>query len=268
MDRPERRRQSPRPAPGPTRVYLSTDATWDISDLLIGQVAFSGTVAAGRVRTPPRSTPTCRPPRPAQYRIIVRTDIFDDVVESNELNNTTASADVVTVTVPALHLGVPLQTTLSTGQDQLYEVQVGLGQTLRVDLTSSDAAASNELFLRYNAVPTGSQYDAIYQGALQANQFAVIPSTQAGDIPVLVRGQSEPAANTPVTLRGQRPARSRSPTSSPTRGATATTSPPRSWARQFDPQAIVKLVRPGLRRVRAGQLPGGQQHRDHRRSST
>ncbi len=144
------RNVSPNPASGSwtDTVYLATDATWDVSDPLVGEVAFSGTVAPGGTYT---STLKANLPAAAagQYRIIVRTNIFDDVVESNYLNNTTASADVVTVTVPALHLGVPLQTTLSTGQDQLYEVQVGLGQTLRVDLTSSIAGASNELYLRY-----------------------------------------------------------------------------------------------------------------------
>src|SRR5262249_54157964 len=121
-------------------------------------------------------------------------------VESNYLNNTTASADVMTVTVPELQLGVPVNTTLSTAQDRLYEVQVGLGKTLRVDLPSSDSSASNERDLRYNAVPSGAHYDAIYQGALQANQFAIIPSTQAGEYLILVRGQSEPGPNTAVTL--------------------------------------------------------------------
>ncbi|MCX7108529.1 MAG: hypothetical protein NTX45_00065 [Proteobacteria bacterium] len=61
-------------------------------------------------------------------------------------------------------------------------------------------AAANVLFLRYNALPTGSDYDAAYQGALQANQYAVIPSAKTGTYYVLVHGQSEPAANTPVTL--------------------------------------------------------------------
>src|SRR5262249_48631792 len=161
----------------------------------------SGSLQPGDSYPTPATLTTNLPAAAAgQYRIIVRTDIFDEVVESNELNNTTTSPDVMTVTVPELHLGVPVPTTLSTGQDRLYRVQVGLGQTLRVDLTSSSPSASNEIYLRYSAVPTGSQYDAAYQGALQANQFAVIPSTQAGEYLVLVHGQSEPSADTPVTL--------------------------------------------------------------------
>ena len=209
-----------------------------------------------RSRSPARSPPggtytsTLNANLPAaaagQYRVIVRTNIFDDVVESNYLNNTTASADVVTRhRARACTWACRVQTTLSTGQDQLYEVQVGLGQTLRVDLTSSDASASNELYLRYKAVPTGTQYDAVYQGALQANQFAVIPSTQAGEYLVLVRGQSEPAANTPVTIVANVLPFEITDVE-PDEGGDGQYVTTTILGAQFDPQAIVKLVRPGI----------------------
>jgi len=225
-------------------VYLSTDAIWDINDRLIGQVAFGGTVNPGSSYTSKLDT-NLPAAAAGQYRVIVRTDIFDEVVESNELNNTTASANVMSVTVPELHLGVPVQTTLSTGQDRLYEVQVGLGQTLRVDLTSSDPSASNELYLRYQAVPTGSQYDAAYQGALQANQFAVIPSTHAGEYLVLVRGQSEPGASTPVTVVANVLPFEITDVI-PDQGGDSKYVTTTILGAQFDPMAIVKLVRPGI----------------------
>src|SRR5262249_28423122 len=137
---------------------------------------------------------------PGQYRIIIRTDIFHEIPETDYLNNTTASANPLNVSVPALHLGVPVSTTLDNAQLQLYQLNVTLGQTLRVVVISSTANPANEIFLRYNAVSSGVSYDAPYQGALQANQFAVIPSTLAGTYCVLVRGQAEPAAATPVTI--------------------------------------------------------------------
>ena len=104
------------------------------------------------------------------------------------------------MTVPSLQLGVPLSTTLSTGQEQLYQVNVAYGQTLQVNLTSSDQNAANELYLRYNAVPTSSTYDAIYQGPLQANQYAIIPSTEAGTYYVLVDRPIGTGANTAATI--------------------------------------------------------------------
>ena len=76
--------------------------------------------------------------------------------------------------------GVPLSTSLSTGEDRLFRIVVPQGQTLQVDLKSASAAAANTMFLRYGALPSGATYDAAYQGALQADQRALIPSTTAG----------------------------------------------------------------------------------------
>jgi hypothetical protein len=227
------------------RAYLSPGATWSIDDTPIGdRFTYSGTLQPGQSYTATLNA-NLPPATPGSYRVIVRTNIFGDIIESNERNNTTASADVLDVTVPALQLGVPFADTLDSGEDRLYQVTVPDGDTLRVDLTSSDSSAADELFLRYNALPSASTYDAAYQGALQANQFAVIPSTHGGVYYVLVHGQSEPAAQTPITLLA-----SVLPfeitdvipdTGGDSRYVTTTI-----LGAQFDPQAIVKLERPGF----------------------
>src|SRR5205085_4876286 len=140
---------------------------------------------------------------------------------------------------------VPLNTTLATGADRLYQVAVQQGQTLQVALTSSDQAGANVLFLRYNALPTGSTYDAAYQGPLQANQFAVIPSTTAGIYYVLVHGQSEPGAGTPITIVANLLPFEITDVV-PDKGGDSRYVTTTILGAQFDPQAIVKLVRPGI----------------------
>jgi hypothetical protein len=122
--------------------YLSSDNVWDIGDRPVGRFAFTGTVASGDFYTGTLDA-NLPPATPGSYRIIVRTDIFDDILESQELNNKTTSADVLKVTVPELHLGVPLLTTLDTGQDRLFQVTVAQGDTLRVDLTSPPRTRSS-----------------------------------------------------------------------------------------------------------------------------
>ena len=121
-----------------------------MNDRLLGRVPFSGTLAPGDSYT--QSLQAAIPPvGPGQYRVIVRPDIFDEVYEgANESNNRTTSPDAINVTVDSLVLGAPLDTTLKTGQERLYQLTVGPGQTLKVDLTSS-AAASNEIFIRFGA---------------------------------------------------------------------------------------------------------------------
>jgi hypothetical protein len=224
--------------------YLSSDSSWDIGDLPIGTVTFSGTVAGHGGTYTATLDANLPPATPGQYRILVRADVFDEVIESSEFNTTT-SADVLSVTVPELHLGVPLATTLDAGQDRLYQVTVRQGDTLRVELTSPSTAGANELFLRYGALPTGSTYDAAYQGPLQANQFAVIPSTTAGVYYVLVHGQSEPVPGTPVTLLASVLPFEITDVIPDTGGDSRYVTTIILGA-QFDPHAIVKLVRPGI----------------------
>ena len=135
------------------------------------------------------------------YRIIVRTDIYNEVYEQDkEANNIAASPDTFSVTVPELTLGAATTTTLSAGEARLYTIRVGKNETLRVSLSSDEAGAANEMFIRYNALPSGSSFDAAFDSPLQASQSALLPSTEAatgtngeGVYYVLVRQQNGPA---------------------------------------------------------------------------
>ncbi|QGZ92576.1 CARDB domain-containing protein [Microcystis aeruginosa] len=226
-------------------VYLSADETWDINDTLIGRSSFKGLLNSNQSYT--SKLQSILPPAPlGQYRIIVRPDIFNQVYEgTNEANNRTTSPGTITVTVPELQLGVPLQTTLNTGQERLFRVNVGLGQTLQVNLTSTATEAANELFVRFDNAPTGIVYDASYSGQLIPNQEAVIPTTKPGTYYVLVRGQSEPQNNTPVTLFADTIPFSITDIETDRGGDSRYVTTTIKGA-QFNPKAIVKLVRPGF----------------------
>ena len=145
------------------------------------------------------------------------------------------------MSVPALQLGVPLVATLTEGEDQLYQVTVSANQTLQVSLTSSDLGTRpTRSSCRYNAVPNSFQYDAIYGGPLQADQSAVIPGTTAGTYFVLVRG-----TDNPVTLLAQL-LPFEITNVSPDQGGDSAYVTTIITGAQFDPDAIVKLVRPSF----------------------
>ena len=182
------------------------------------------------------------PAVPGSYYVIVRTNLFGDVYEgpTGSANDITPSAGQTQVTVTTLQLGTPLATTLAKGTDQLYAVIVPENQTLQVSLSSSTSSAANEIFVRYNAVPNSFQYDAIYSGPLQANQSAFIPDTTAGTYYVLVRG-----TDNPVTLLAQLLPFEITDVS-PDQGGDSAYVTTIIRGAQFDPNAIVKLVRPSF----------------------
>src|SRR5262249_40631052 len=157
------RNQADNPATGTwtDSVYLSSTPVWSIDAELLGRVSFSGTLAKDQAYTS-SLTASIPPTKLGQYYVIVRSDIYNQVYEGQangegEQNNFAVAPNTLGVDVDEIQLGVPFQTTLSTGQSRLYRVSVPQGETLQVSITSSSSNASNELFLRYGDVPSGFQ---------------------------------------------------------------------------------------------------------------
>src|SRR5262249_17301906 len=138
-----------------------------------------------------------------QYHLLVRADIYNQLALPPGVpvsRKTTASADLLTVAVDSLTLGVPYATTLGTGQERLLQVTAPKAAPLRVPLSSNAAHAHNEVFTKPGLARTDSAYDAAYQGGLAPPQYAIGPSTVPGVYYVLIRGPSELADNTPVSV--------------------------------------------------------------------
>ena len=156
----------------------------------MGRVTHTGDLSAGQAYT---SSLTANIPaiNPGQYRIIVKTDVQNRVYEGdNEGNNQTVSTTPLNLTVDLLQLGVPLDTTLNTGQERLYRVQVVAGQTLQVKLSGGSMDAANELFVRYNQAPTSTQYDVSYTGVLTAKPIAIVSQYRSQGIIISSYGDS------------------------------------------------------------------------------
>ena len=228
-------------------VYLGVGTTWDISDVYLGTGQHKGALQPGDSYT---GSLTFNLPSvtPGAYHIIVRADIFNQVAlpaGTPISSKTTASADLMTVAVNSLTLGVAYATTLSTGQERLLQVTVPQGATLRVTLNSNAAGAANEIFIKQGMAPTDSVYDAAYQGGLAATQDAVVPSTVPGVYYILIRGHSEPADTTPVTLLAELLPLSIANVQTDQGGDSKYVTTTITGA-QFQPNAIVKLVMPGF----------------------
>ncbi len=226
-------------------LFLSEDAIWDIGDRPIGRQSFTGSVAAGASYD--LQLDTLMPAAaPGQYRVIVRTDIYNQVYEGvDDANNRTASPSTLEVTVDELVIGAPLLTTLADGQEKLYRISVPRDQTLRVTLQAGDDASANEIFLRHDAVPTSAVFDAMYEGQLSSDLTAIVPSTEPGTYYLLVRNFKADADGVPVRLLAELLplviTGVHTDTGGDSRHVTTTIT-----GAQFQDGAIVKLVRPGI----------------------
>jgi hypothetical protein len=226
-------------------LFLSEDAVWDISDRPLGRASFSGTLLAGQEYT--LSLDALMPAAaPGHYRVIVRTDIFNQLHEGvNEVNNRTASASTMEVTVDELVIGAPLATQLQSGQETLYKITVPQDQTLRVTLQAGDNTSANEIFLRHDQVPSSAAFDATYSGPLSSSLSALVPSTEPGTYYLLVRNFNAPAGGANITLLAELLPLIITDVFTDTGGDSRHVTTTIRGA-QFHEDAIVKLVRPGI----------------------
>ncbi|GAB1542664.1 hypothetical protein NUACC21_53380 [Scytonema sp. NUACC21] len=236
-------------------VYLSNDDKWDIGDRLIGRKTFSGTLAG---IDPTTLTPGSYEQyidisdniflpgvTPDNYRLIVRTDIFNEVyegVEGGESNNLKASEDSFKVNASGLQLNVGQATTLTKGQERLFELNVDAGQTIRIT-TDGTEASGNEIYVGFNVSPTSTKYITASKGIIGSDQTAIVSNTQQGKYYVLLRGIS--GNETPVTIKAEALPFGITDIATDRGGDSRYVTTTISGA-QFQKGATVKLVRPGI----------------------
>jgi hypothetical protein len=170
-------------------IYFSDDDQWDLDDALFARVTHSGSVPPAGSYT---ETVTAPLPGlvPGDYHVIVRSDIRNQLPESNETNNLAASLDAISIDVPELPLGTPVNGQLGQGQFVFYKVIVTPAETLVIDFDSTSATAFNEIYVRYGALPTRSQHDFLYNRPNEADQSITVPITQGGTYYIAAYGNS------------------------------------------------------------------------------
>ena len=186
-------------------IYLSADEVWDVNDRLLDVVSHTGALMPGEAYTGSLAT-TLPPVLDGNYRVIVRTDIYNQVWEDEyTANNSTTSDDAIWVEVPELPLDGFLRTTIKSGQERLYRISgVGDNETMQVALAAAKANAACELFVRHEAAPTGYSDDEFaYRGGVTNQQEVVVPLTEPGAYYVLVRGFSIPGGSTSLELSAE-----------------------------------------------------------------
>ncbi|MEM9822499.1 MAG: CARDB domain-containing protein, partial [Bacteroidota bacterium] len=164
-------------------VYLSKDNAYDGSDVLLGTAthfvdlnpAQSSTYSiTGRIENVERGN----------YFIIVRTDLQNNILESDEGNNDGVRLLPSFIEVPELVIDAPaVFASLPLEKSIYYRVEVApnqVGETVRISLNSPQSAAFNELYVAFEQMPSRTVYDLGFDQVFSPNQEIIIPEVAMG----------------------------------------------------------------------------------------
>ena len=174
-------------------MYFSEDMAWNLQDSLTTRIQHTIGLAATENRTV-NKTVTTPGVVPGDYHVLARADIYNQVEEGDtgEQNNTVSSLGKVHIDVQEIAIGTPVIGTLSTGQYKYYRFEAESGKDLLVTLDSESLDASNELYVRYGAMPDRGHYDYLFSSPFEPDQEIVIPTTKAETYYIMVYGSLVP----------------------------------------------------------------------------
>ena len=183
-------------------IYLSSDSLFNANDPILATLNNNETILPFQeiTKTVDATIPGITP---GDYFIIVNTDGFNNILETEEENNTSASVNKVTVTLPELVIGTPENTVLTDNMDMYYKIEVPdslAGETLVITLDSDGAIGNNELYLKYGETPTLSNADYFFEIPFSTYQELIVESLDAGTYYLLVTGEVQPGNTQNITL--------------------------------------------------------------------
>ena len=169
-------------------IYLSEDQIWDAEDVLLG--TWSGDIGLDPGTTVEHQlTARIEGVSRQDYYALVKTDLLDHFLETDEGNNCGVSPGTVFIEVPELPIGTPpTLAELPIEQPIYYRLEIAgdtIGETVQVSLTGEGVGTFNELYLRYNEVPTRTVHDFSFDQPFEPDQAIVIPATEGGTYYIL-----------------------------------------------------------------------------------
>jgi CARDB/PKD-like domain len=170
-------------------IYLSKSSVLDSTAILLG-------IKGKNLNMPPlgKDTITLQPlvnnVTEGSYNVLVKTDLLNNIFESNKDNNTATALSQIYVAVKELPLGVLTPNTLHN-INRYYKLVIPdslIGSTILVTLKSADSLSKkNELFIAKGYVPSAANFDYAYGTPNYGNQDIVISSVTGGDYYITIR---------------------------------------------------------------------------------
>lgn len=185
-------------------VYLSTDTTWDVNDLLLGTTGLRYDYLAPRAQAIRQFNARLLNVAEGKYYVIVRTDILNNMLEVNEANNALSSVSPMPVAVKLLTMEVPAADTLANGQLMYYRINIPpalKGETLQLTLKGDSVKrAVNRLYLKHTQAPAMNAYDFASEIPFSAAQEIIVPELKEGVYYLLATGNDTATNLQPVVL--------------------------------------------------------------------
>ncbi|MBO9562795.1 MAG: hypothetical protein J7621_08480 [Niastella sp.] len=173
-------------------IYLSRDSLWSNDDVLIANPV-SGIRLAPLAELNRSARFKVKGITPGTYYVITRADLLNDFPESDELNNAGIGTESVAVTVKQLPVSILTADVLKKDDELYYRLDIPdslAGETVMVTLKGDSITGVNELYVRYDSMPTRVVHDLAYPNAMSGNQDIIIPVAQKGTYYILAYGAS------------------------------------------------------------------------------
>ena len=167
-------------------LYLSSDDVWDIDDHRIARYYHEGDILSGNAYTAVVYADV-----PAvisgNYHVIARTDILNDIRETNDTNNLYVASQTIQIKNAMLHNDQIIHSNLSNGEYRYYQMNIPQDQDIEIVL-NGPAALCSEIYLGDHYMPKRSQYlqrGILLDNSLILNQGGLVK----GDYYVTLYGQ-------------------------------------------------------------------------------
>lgn len=186
-------------------IYLSSDSLINSNnDILIGTKQNQLLNILPLASAAQNSLPVVSGVTEGSYFLKVKTDILNNILETNKLNNTGIRSSRVYVKVKTLPMNVNTPDTLRPSY-LYYKLIVPTalsGKTIQVRLTSNDSlTATNQMYIGLGYLPSAAHFDYTYSAPNYGNQQIVIESVVDSVYYIAAKGTKPNAAYQLVNLK-------------------------------------------------------------------
>lgn len=183
-------------------VYFSLDTIVDENDVVFG-------IQTNWINLPPSSitnnslTGRLLNAPVGDYNVIVKTDILNNINEVSDSNNTSVGLIPLFVDVKEIGAEDSVTDVLVNNIELYYKLVVDedlSGETVLLTLYGDNINALNELYVKYNDMPSRSDHDLAYEDLFSGTQAIIIPELLVGTYYFLAIGNSVAADRQNVSL--------------------------------------------------------------------